>query len=217
MASPKRWLRFFLCGLCLPFMLFCNAIEAEEKIDFPPSSNPYLLSVTLDSGLLTFAADRAPLFAALKALSEKTGAAFYLQSSSFAADLLSVSFRELTFPEALERVLSGYSYVLEGGGDSGPTTVFLLSPQDSKPFTGTAVNDGRFIGPASAPSAPKFSSAPPPPTLEECRNLLPLPAIPPLPIRIAFPWIPHRTNTREGSGSPTGWLSKGRRLSVSRK
>lgn len=187
MARYRRLFRCFVSALFLLFLLFYGAPGAEERKETHQISGAYLLSVTLNDGLLTFDSDRAPLRAVLKELSEKTGAAFFLRTSSVSTDLLSVSFRDLTVPEAIERVLRRYNYVLECGGGSGSTRVILLTPQGSGDlFPWDTVNNGALISVASPQGSGDLfpqdkvnntgliSAAPPqspPESLDECQKL----------------------------------------------
>jgi len=176
-ARYRRLFRDFVSTLVLSFLIIYSAQGAEEKEETRQSSSSYILSVTFNKGLLTFDTDRAPLRAALQELSEKTGAAFFLRSSSISNDLLSVSFKDLTVPEAIEMILKSYSYVLESEGHSGSLRVFVLSPQSSEPLPWDIVNNRAtannttLILPAYQPPSLEFPAESPPQSLDDCQKL----------------------------------------------
>jgi hypothetical protein len=166
---------FLLGWLAIFFILDCGLLGATKNPGTPARTHGFSLSVTINNGLLSCAAVEAPFRSVLEALSAQTGTAFIIHSASFSSDTLSVSFSDLTVPEALERVLNGHSYVMEGGDEGAAARVYLLTPQDSDLFSEAAGKETILIGPEAAPPAPSLASAVSPPAPDECSKLL-LPA-----------------------------------------
>jgi hypothetical protein len=121
-------------------------------------------------------------------LSQKTGAEFKAGGISVLADRLSVSFADLTFSEAVARVLKHYSYLLEYRKDHSPRVIILTSkasgefspgPSGSQ-VTISGESSGKYI--ASTSTSPKgakvirtnenLTQAPEPLSdLDECERL----------------------------------------------
>jgi hypothetical protein len=143
MAKHKRLFCYLISSLFLPFLLFHSVLGAEEKKEINPSSSTYILSLAFTNGLLTIEADNAPLGEVLRELFQKTGTEFILRAPSLSTNLLSVSFRDLTVREAIERLLRNYSYVLEYGGSNHYTSVTILA--SDKLFSGVRTGAGQRL------------------------------------------------------------------------
>jgi hypothetical protein len=105
---------FFLVGIIL---------GTKEDGEANKNPGPFTLSVT--KGLITLEADKAPLEAVLSELSQKTGAKFIIHPSSVSTELLSISLKDLTFLEAMARILKRYSYMIEGEQNPAVTILAL--------------------------------------------------------------------------------------------
>jgi hypothetical protein len=111
--------------------LFCSVICADEKKEIDLNTGTYVSSLTLNNGLLSIEAENAPLEVVLKELFQKTGTEFTLRDPSLSADLLSVSFRDLTPSETLARILKNYSYISINGERSEGSHIIILALKGS--------------------------------------------------------------------------------------
>ena len=96
---------FFLNFLILSFVLTIKTGGADE--------NTGTYTVTVEKGLISLAAENASLDAILNELNTKTGVTFATRTASLSTDIVSISFQNLTFAEAIGRLLKDYSYVIE--------------------------------------------------------------------------------------------------------
>ena len=111
-----------LVYVCFLLLVLSGTGEADE------GSGTYALSI--EGGLVSIEAENAPLEAVLNELGQKTGAIFTTRTASVSTDILSVSFKNLTFNEALERILKNYSYVLEEGVEPNVTILASLPSRE---------------------------------------------------------------------------------------
>lgn len=94
----------------LSLLLFLIGFSSDRELVF--ASSP-LLSVAVSKGRITLEAEKAPLELVLREVGQKTGIRF-IYPSSLANDSISVSFKDLSFSEAIGRILRNYSYLMEG-------------------------------------------------------------------------------------------------------
>jgi hypothetical protein len=166
MVRPEKLFHYVISTLLLSLFI-CHSVQgaANEK-DTIQGSGAYGLSLTLTNGLLAIEADNAPLGEVLEELFKKTGTEFIVRTPSLSADPLSVSFRNLAVPEAIERVLRRYNYILKYGGSNDATRVIILALQSpGEPLSGGMENGGTFLRVGLS------ATLQPPKSLDECQKL----------------------------------------------
>ncbi len=154
--------------------LFCSVICADEKKEIDLNSGADGLSLTLNNGLLSIEAENAPLEEVLKELFQKTGTEFTLRDPSLSADLLSVSFRDLTSSEALARILKNYSYISIDGERSEGSHIIILALKGSGELFAAGNNQPMVIISESGQTSGgkrDLMQAARPQTLDECQRL----------------------------------------------
>jgi len=155
--------------------LFCSVICADEKKEIDLNTGTYVLSLTLNNGLLSIEAENAPLEVVLKELLQKTGTEFTLGDPSLSTDLLSVSFRDLTPSEALARILRNYSYISIDGERSEGSYIIILAIKGSGDLLVAGNNQPMVLisesGQTSGGKRDLIQAADRPQNLDECQKL----------------------------------------------
>jgi hypothetical protein len=159
------------------FLLFflCTALCADEKKEIDLNTGTYVLSLTLNNGLLSIEAENAPLEVVLKELFQKTGTEFTLRDPSLSTDLLSVSFKDLTPSEALARILKNYSYIyLDEEKSEHPHIIILATKGSGELFAAGNNHPMVFISESGQTPGGKrdlIQAADRPQNLDECQKL----------------------------------------------
>ena len=120
----------FISIILLPLFLFAGGIHPISPVIAKVEtthSGAYNLNLSINHGLLSMKAERAPFELVLKELSEKTEAIFIVHKTSFFTESLSVSFRDLEFSAAIGRIFRNLSYVVEIGDDRKPCVTIFAS------------------------------------------------------------------------------------------
>jgi len=155
-----------------PLLLFITGItpihsamaEVAAEVE-AANSGTSTLSISISNGLLSIEAEGVPLESVLEELSQKTETTFALRDPSFSKELLSVSFREMEFSEAIGRVLRNFSYVMETGDDQKPVITILGAKGSGEIYSSDAereklISKGHKEGTDARPE-----------TLDECQRL----------------------------------------------
>lgn len=174
-----------ICFFILSILFFGEASgnEGQRKAADPKAC---VLSIKFSNHLVTVDLKNAPLETALQELSQKTGAEFTVWDASLSKDPLSIAFADLPLPEAIDRILRNYNYVLQYRDDHSLRVIILasrasgeLSPAPSGSYVtvsaeppGRSITSSSSIGPRMIRINEGLTQAPDPTTdRDECEEL----------------------------------------------